>query len=134
VADKILMVDTSLLLDHFRKTRREASRLYQHIEQFDRIAISAVTEYEVLVGATHAQVVFWKDLFSEFEILKFGSRTVEAAVEIKHSLMRKRKSIETADLFIAATAVVHGMTFDTLNTKHFVHIAQLKLLTDSDAG
>ena len=70
MADKILMVDTSLLLDHFRKTKREASRLYKRIDQFDQIAVSAVTEYEVLVGATPAQSAFWAELLSEFKIYR----------------------------------------------------------------
>ncbi len=132
MADKTLMVDTSLLLNHFRKTKRETSKLFKRIEEFDRIAISAITEYEVLVGATETQVSFWTDLFSEFEILKFDSETVQAAIKIKLDLKRKRKSIETADLFIAATAVVNELAFDTLNRKHFEYIDQLQLLTEFD--
>lgn len=75
--------------------------------------------------ATETQVAFWTDLLSEFEILNFDSQTVQAAIKIKYGLKRKRKSIETADLFIAATAVANELAFDTLNRKHFKYIDQL---------
>jgi predicted nucleic acid-binding protein len=131
MAGKILMVDTSVLIDHFRKTMRENSRLYSLFNQYDNLVISAVTQYEVLVGANKEQSAFWESLLSEFEVLPFDSGVVQSAIEIKTSLKRKRKSIETADLFIAATAVAHDLPFETLNRKDFVGIESLNLLTDS---
>lgn len=124
------MVDTSLLLDHFRKTNRELTKLYRHIDHYDLLVISAVTEYEVLVGATATQLAFWTELLSEFQILPFDSQTVQTAIDIKRSLKRKRKSIETANLFIAATAVANNLAFDTLNRKHFEQIEQLHLWSE----
>lgn len=49
------------------------------------------------------------------------------AVKIENQLKKQRKSIDAADLFIAAVAVSNGLVLDTLNRKHFVHIESLKL-------
>jgi len=43
-------------------------------------------------------------------------------------LKLKRKQIEIADLFIAATAVAHNFPFATLNRKHFDRIDRLNIL------
>lgn len=58
MADTILMVDPSLLIDYFRKTDKPKTRLVQRSEQYERLAISSVTEFEVYSGATPAQLTF----------------------------------------------------------------------------
>jgi len=64
-----------------------------------------------------------------FIILDFDSRAARQATEIVRQLKIKRKSIDKPDLFIAATAVVNELSLDTINTKHFVYIESLNLLT-----
>lgn len=44
------MIDTSLLIDYFRKTDKSNARLVQLSQQFDQLAISSVTEFEVYSG------------------------------------------------------------------------------------
>lgn len=62
---------------------------------------------------------------------QFDSEAALAAVEVQNKLKKHRKSIDQADLFIAATAIVHDLHFDTLNHKHFEYIEDLKM-TKSD--
>ncbi|WP_419800771.1 type II toxin-antitoxin system VapC family toxin [Mucilaginibacter sp.] len=112
MADKTLVIDTTLLIDYFRKTDKSKSRLVQLSEQFDRLAISTVTEFEVYSGAIATQSDFWNELLSEFLVLPFDSRAAHIAVDIQRDLKRLSKSIEKADLFIAATAVANGLTLD----------------------
>jgi tRNA(fMet)-specific endonuclease VapC len=52
-------------------------------------------------------------------------------MEIQQDLKKLRKSIEKADLFIAAIAVANNLRLDTLNRKHFDNIGQLRLLDNS---
>ncbi|TKK64008.1 type II toxin-antitoxin system VapC family toxin [Ilyomonas limi] len=134
MADRTLMIDTTLLIDYFRKTDKSKSRLVQLSEQFDQLVISTVTEFEVYSGATEAQLTFWTELLSEILVLPFDSQAAHIAVEIQRDLKKLRKTIEKADLFIAATAVANGLTLDTLNRKHFDKIKQLKLLDDNSGG
>lgn len=132
MADKTLVIDTTLLIDYFRKTDKSKSRLVQLSKRFDQLAISTVTEFEVYSGATATQLTFWNELLSEFLVLPFDSQTAHVAVEIQQDLKKLRKSIEKADLFIAATAVANELTLDTLNRKHFDKIKQLTLLDEDN--
>ncbi len=63
-----------------------------------------------------------------FIVLDFDSSAARQAAKIVQQLKRKRKSIDKPDLFIAATAIVHGLTLDTANRAHFEHIENLNLL------
>ena len=128
MADKTLMIDTTLLIDYFRKTDKTNARLVQLSRQFEKLAISSVTEFEVYSGATPAQLSFWQELLSEMVVLPFDSKSAHIAVDIQQRLKKKRKSIEKADLFIAATAIANHLTLDTLNRKHFDIIEHLSLL------
>ena len=129
MADKKIMVDSSILIDYFRKTDKVNSKLVSHFKDYDQLYISSVTEFEVINGATQAHLQFWDAMLTRFTILDFGSKAARQAADIVAQLKIKRKTIDKPDLFIAATAVVHGLTLDTLNTKHFIHIDGLHLLT-----
>jgi tRNA(fMet)-specific endonuclease VapC len=49
-------------------------------------------------------------------------------VDINNALKRKRKQIDIADLFIAATALSNNLPFATLNLKHFERIDNLQIV------
>ncbi len=130
MADKELMVDSTILIDYFRKTDKNNSRLVSHFKEYDRLYISSVTEFEVINGAKPAHLDFWNQMLPRFTILDFDSKAARQAAEVVGQLKTKRKSIDKPDLFIAATAVAHGLTLDTINKKHFVHIDSLDLLSE----
>ncbi|MGN6801522.1 MAG: type II toxin-antitoxin system VapC family toxin [Ginsengibacter sp.] len=128
MADKKLMVDSTISIDYFRKTDKARSRLVNHFRNYDRLYISSVTEFEVVNGATQAHLDFWNGMLARFIILNFDSKAARKAADIVAHLKTKRKTIDKPDLFIAATAVVHSLQLDTLNIKHFTHIDSLNLL------
>ena len=130
MADKKLMVDTSLLIDYFRKTDKNNARLVTHFKSYGQLYISSITEFEVLNGAKQLHLDFWDGMLPRFTILDFDSKAARQAAAITEQLKSKRKTIDKPDLFIAATAVAHGLYFDTLNIKHFIHIDKLLMLTD----
>jgi len=129
MADKKLMVDSTILIDYFRKTDKANSKLVSYFRNYDRLYISSVTEFEVVNGATKRHLQFWDGMLTRFTVLYFDSRAARQAADIVAKLKIKRKTIDKPDLFIAATAVVHDLTLDTLNIKHFIHIDSLNLLT-----
>jgi predicted nucleic acid-binding protein len=100
-----------------------------HFKNYEQLYISSVTEFEVVNGATPSHLQFWDGMLLRFTILNFDSKTARQAAEIVTKLKTKRKTIDKPDLFIAATAVVNGLTLDTLNIKHFFDIDGLQLLT-----
>ena len=128
MADKIILTDTSILIDYFRKTDKDNSVL---ISLFDRgfdFTISAITYYEIYSGTTGNQFEFWKSLLQRTKVLGLDEIVAQTAVVINKELKRKRKQIEIADLFIAATAVANNLPFATLNRKHFDRIDNLNLV------
>lgn len=129
MADKKLMVDSTILIDYFRKTDKENSKLVAHFRNYEHLYISSVTEFEVVNGATKQHLQFWDGMLARFIILDFDSRAARQAASIVAQLKSKRKTIDKPDLFIAATAVINNLTLDTLNLKHFTHIESLNLLT-----
>lgn len=122
------MIDTTVLIDYFRKTDKTKAKLTQLSQQFSQLAISSVTEFEIYNGATPAQLQFWQELLLEVIVLPFDSKAARIAVSIHQQLKRLRKTIDKPDLFIAATAIANNLTLDTLNRKHFDRIEQLSLL------
>ena len=128
MANKIILVDTSILIDLFRKSDKANSRFVKLALLGYEFKISAITEYEVYSGATTEQVPFWDDLLQKVEVLPFDKSVVNHAVRINKHLKQKRKQIDLADLFIAATANANNLPIATLNRKHFDRIDALDII------
>jgi tRNA(fMet)-specific endonuclease VapC len=129
MADKIVLADTSILIDYFRKTDKSNSTWVKLVRREYNICISVVTEFEIYSGAaTQRQLTFWNDVLQSTKVLAFDQAVVKKAVTINTSLKRKRKQIDLADLFIAATAISNNLPFTTLNRKHFDRIDELNII------
>jgi tRNA(fMet)-specific endonuclease VapC len=129
MADNIILVDTSILIDYFRKPDKTKSKLISLIRTGYRFQISSITEYEIFAGSTPTQQGFWEELLKKTEVLSFNKGTAQIAVQLNSDLKVKRQQIAIADLFIAAIAIENNIAFATLNLKHFDRIAQLKIVT-----
>jgi predicted nucleic acid-binding protein len=119
MADKIILVDTSILIDYFRKTDKQNSVLISLFDEGYDFTISVITYYEIYSGTTENQISFWQNLLQKTKVLFLDEIVAQVAVDINNELKRKRKQIEIADLFIAATAIANKFPFATLNKKHF---------------
>ena len=128
MADKIVLVDTSILIDLFRKTDKANSALVSLVKQGYEYCISAITEYEIYTGAALGQLQFWETFLQKTEVLPFDKTVAKVAVSINNDLKRKRKQIALPDLFIAATAMANNLPIATLNVKHFERIETLAIL------
>ncbi|SDC09446.1 type II toxin-antitoxin system VapC family toxin [Niabella drilacis] len=133
MAHKKLMIDTSILIDYFRKTDKTNSRLVAHFRQYDQIYISTITEFEIFNGATQVHKDFWEGLLSRLIVLSFDRPAARKSAEIVSLLKTKRKTIDKPDLFIAATAITNDLMLDTLNIKHFISIDVLELFTQKNS-
>lgn len=127
---KRLMIDTSILIEYFRKTNKDNSKLFSHLRNYNELCISTITVFELYNGAPIEQKQYWDKVLESFTILSFDRYAAIEAANIVEKLKKKRKSIDKADLFIAAIAIVNNLSLDTLNTKHFIHIENLNLLKD----
>jgi predicted nucleic acid-binding protein len=125
---ELIMIDTSILIDFYRKSDKTNSVWYKLVKQNYVFAVSTVTKYEIYAGATESQLEFWDSVFKNITILSFDEKTTNEAVNINAILKKKNKQIAIADLFIAATAVVWSLPFVTLNKKHFERIDDLEMI------
>ena len=105
MADKMIMVDTSILIDFYRKTDKDNSVWIELVKQGYEFSIFAITKYEIFSGATPGQSEFWSTVLQAITVIPFDESVVDKAVDINTDLKRKRKQIALADLFIAATAI-----------------------------
>jgi tRNA(fMet)-specific endonuclease VapC len=128
MADNIILVDTSILINYYRKTDKEKSAWIILVRQEYSFAISAITKYEIYSGATPNQLTFWDNVLQAITIIPFDEITVDTAVIINSTLKKKRKQLDLADLFIAATAISHNYSVATLNRKHFERIDTLHII------
>lgn len=127
MAQKIV-IDTSILIDYFRKTDKENSVWIKLIRAGHTFAVSVVTIYEVYSGATDQQQLFWNIVMKEIEVIPLDGPCIDAALQMNSDLKKKRKQIDMADLFIAATAYSNGLSLATLNMKHFERIDELNIV------
>ena len=128
MADGLILADTSVLIDFFRKTDKTNTLLYNLAQRGYRFQISAVTEYEIYIGAAADQQDFWNRFLRTIPVLPLDHDAVLTAIEIGKTLKLQNKALDLADLFIAATAVVNNLPIATLNRKHFERVPALRIL------
>ena len=128
MAGKVVLVDTSILIEYFRKTDKEKSIWVSLVRQGYSFAISAVTKYEIYAGATATQLTFWNSVFQAIPVMPLNELAVDTAVSINNALKKTRKQIDLSDLFMAATSVAHNLPLATLNKKHFERIDALQII------
>jgi len=54
----MILLDTSVLVEHFRKKDKTSTQFYQLSEQSDDFAISTITHYEILSGSNDYKMLF----------------------------------------------------------------------------
>ncbi len=130
--NNLICLDTTVLIDYFRKTKKENSFLYKLTQQYSLFAVSIITEVEIYCGSTNEQKEFWDKLFSNFMIIPFDKKASQEAANIYKDLRKQNKLIGFQDLLIGATSKVHKLNLATLNEKHFSRINDLNLILNKE--
>jgi tRNA(fMet)-specific endonuclease VapC len=126
---QLILLDTSILIDYLRKTKKESTFFVEISEQFASLAVSVVTKFEIYIGSNPTQQEFWDSVFENITVLPLTEACMDTAVEIQSKLKKDGNQIDFADLLIASTAKTHGLMLATLNIKHFNRIQDLPLHT-----
>lgn len=124
----MILVDTSILIDYFRKQNKEKTQLFELFTQKEDLAISVITKYELMIGSNARQDLFWKDLLENLTIVALDEAIVDETILIKKELKANNNEIGLADMIIAATARFHQMPLTTLNQNHFGRVSRLKIV------
>jgi tRNA(fMet)-specific endonuclease VapC len=124
----MILLDSSVLIELFRKKDKQKSFFYQLSQSEDDFAISIITHYEVLRGINDFQEDFWSDFMALIQILPFDVDSSKEAIKIYNDLKKMNKLIDLADILIAATALTHNISLATLNIDHFSRVKGLNLV------
>lgn len=130
--ESLILLDSSVLIDYFRKTKKENTFFVTLLDRQFSYAVSVITEFEIWIGSKAEQQSFWEQFFRQLTILPLTSDCIKTALQIHTELKQKRQTIDFPDLLIAATAQSHGLPLATLNEKHFNRISQLQLVLKED--
>ena len=122
-----VIVDTDILIDAGRGIS-EAATCLLHIEQQSPLAISVVSQMELVVGCRNKTELRKVEQFlSRFQITQINERMSETAVDLLQ-LYRLSHGLLIADALIAATALSLNAPFVTKNQRDFHFIVKLHLL------
>jgi tRNA(fMet)-specific endonuclease VapC len=86
MADKIVLIDTSILIDLFRKSDKSNSVLISLVKQGYSYCISAITEYEIFTGALLGQIDFWNQFLEKTQVLPFDGNAAELPLTLTNIL------------------------------------------------
>jgi len=125
----MVILDTNIIIDHLRQSPTKDSLLVKIAKQKPKeaLAISVVSVQELYEGqSTRAEEKerYLLATIAPLKILPYTYETARLAGEIARDLNRP---IELADAAIAATAILNGAQFLTLNKKDFRGIKELEL-------
>lgn len=132
-----VLIDTSVLVDAERD-RRVLDQLPQEAQH----SISVITVSELLHGVHRAasdavrirrQVVV-EAVLAAIEQLPITPRVARLHAQIWAELQARGEIIGAHDLWIAATALAHGLTLATANTGEFERVPALDLLPISPSS
>ncbi len=124
----MILLDTSVLIELFRKKNKEQTLFYKVSQQDKELAISTITNYEIGIGNKQSHATYWAHLSQQLTILPFDRLCSENAINIYSDLSQKNKLLDLADLLIGATAITHQIPIATLNVKHFERISGLEVI------
>jgi len=126
--NRIILLDTSVLIDLFRRKIKENSVFYQLANDYQSFAVSTITRFEIFVGQRDNQNEFWTNFYRNIKILDFNDNCALAASNIVKQLKSKSQMIEIADILIGGTALANDLPLATLNKNHFNRIDNLQLI------
>jgi predicted nucleic acid-binding protein len=120
-----VLVDTSVIIDYLRGDQG-AERILESERLVGPLHASEITRLEVLAGMRANEEDSTRSLLSIFIWHPVDTVTAERAGELGRRWLRSHQTIDSADLAIAATAMVTGCELLTCNVKHFPMFADLR--------
>jgi tRNA(fMet)-specific endonuclease VapC len=123
------LLDSNICAAHFRRPGGLAHRFIQY---GGGLFVPTVVLGELYSGAYHISnpaplLQKIADLLIDVQVLDFDHACAQQFGKVRGSLLQQGISIPTADLMIAAVALVHSLTLVTNNTADFRYIRGLRL-------
>ncbi len=115
----ILIVDSSVLIDHLRNDARAVDRLVTAAEQGHEVWSVSVVRTEIYAGARPGEDAEISYLLNRLRWLDVGADLADRAGRLAATYRRSHSGIDTVDFLLAAATQELNAELLTLNVKHF---------------
>lgn len=122
----LLVVDTSVLIDHLRRDERAVRRLRAVAESTDELWSVTPIRTEIYAGAREPEEEAIAELLAELRWLDVTIALADAAGRMASSYRRSHPGVDTVDYLLAAATQELGAHLLTQNVKHFPMIQGLE--------
>lgn len=127
----MLIVDTDILIDVGRNVN-DAVNCLQQIEQRFSVAVSSVTQMELIIGCRNKNELHSLEQFIErFHLIRLDEQISDTAIDLLKQY-RLSHGLLIADALIAATAIISDLSFVSKNQNDYRFIEDLQLLPYPD--
>ncbi|MEG4487215.1 type II toxin-antitoxin system VapC family toxin [Microcoleus sp. D2_18a_B4] len=121
------IIDTDIIIDVGRGIP-DAVNCLQGLKSSSRLAISIITQMELIVGcANKVELQTLEKFIQQFDVIRIDQSISDKAVDLLR-LYRLSHGLLIADGLIAATAIVWEYPFITKNQRDYRFIQNLNLL------
>ena len=115
----MILVDTSVLIDHLRGDHSARAALRRGLSEGETLAASVLTKIEVLAGMRASEEPATRRLLDNLRWIAVDERLAERAGMLANRFLRTHPGIDPVDYVIAATALSTGSRLWTRNVRHF---------------
>jgi tRNA(fMet)-specific endonuclease VapC len=128
-----ILIDSSVLIEH----ERQRLTLAQHLQgrEDEEFFLSVISASELLHGVHRAQdasvrarrSAFVEAVLERFPLLEIDVSTARSHARLWADLAAAGTPVGPNDLWLAATAVTHGLTLVTVNVREFSRVPGLRV-------
>ena len=115
----LLLLDTSVLIDHLRGLAPAVGRLTAALDAGDELWSVTVVRAEILAGARPAEEEPIARLFGLLRWVDVTPELADAAGRLAATYLRSHPGVDTVDYLVAAGAQHLDAELLTLNVRHF---------------
>lgn len=116
------LTDTNVISEVMKRV--PAPRVLRWFTRQEQLILSVITMEEVICGLSHRNTLRQLEWFERFlelrcQVFSITIETARAAGSLRGRLLKNGLIRTQADIFIAATAIEHGLTLVTRNVRDF---------------
>ena len=131
MASPPVVLDTDILSAIMRQNPNVLLHAREYLAEHNRFTLSLITRYEILRGLkvkkANTQLAAFDVFCSRCTILPLSDEATNKASDIYADLSQRGLLIGDADILIAASVLVRGMSIATNNERHFSRISGLQV-------
>jgi predicted nucleic acid-binding protein len=121
----MIVVDTSVLIDHLRGDERARTALSEALRDRERLHGSVMTKVEILAGMRDEEEERTRRLLNLLDWVSVTDPIAERAGELAGVYLHSHPGVDPIDYVIAATTEQLGAELWTRNSRHFPMFADL---------